>query len=101
MLPFLPRVQPRCAALVLHSHLSCLLNVAENQTGSLKSAQTGGLFHGAGVADGARSHRDNPQAKCFESCRDSPVLVRRASFELMIFKTMQEPGKGFLVGPLG
>lgn len=52
MLPLLPRVQPRagCAAPMLRSHLSCLLNVAENQMGSLKSARTRGLFHAAGLA---------------------------------------------------
>lgn len=96
MLPLLPRAEPQagCAALMLHSHFSCLLNVAENQRGSLKSAQMQGLFHAAGLADGAQSHRDNPQAKSFGSCRGSPVLVRRARFTLMIFKTMQEPGKG-------
>lgn len=95
MLPLLLRGQPwaGCAAVMLHSHLSCLPNVAENQTGSLKSAQTRGLFHAAGLADGAWSHRDNPQAKSFGSCRGSPVLVRRARFKLMILKTMQEPGK--------
>lgn len=45
MLPLLPRDQPQagCAALMLHSHLSCLPNVAENQTGSLKSAQSVGV----------------------------------------------------------
>lgn len=84
MLPLLPRVHPRagCAAPMLRSHLSCLLNVAENQMGSLKSAQTRGLFHAAGLADGAWSHRDNPQAKSFGSCRGSPVLVRRAMISL-------------------
>lgn len=96
MLPLPPRVQPQAgyAALMLHSHLSCLLNVAENQTGSLQSSQIWGLFHAAGLADGIWSHRDNPQAKSFGCCRGSPVLVRRARFKLMIFKTMQEPGKG-------
>lgn len=88
-----------------HSHLSCLQNVAKNQTSSLKSAQTRGLFHAAGLADGARSHRDNPQAKSFGRCRGSPVLVRRARFKLMIFKAMQEARgielSGFQVGPLG